>query len=113
MLAQAPNPDAGRVEIPQDSAWKIVLMFAWPAAWFALLIYLLAQPFIPAGGTTPTWLRLLIIVLGTGAELAAGLVLLRREGYRLTPAALASACACASPRDGRPGCWRRSSLSSG
>jgi membrane protease YdiL (CAAX protease family) len=63
-------------------------MFAWPAAWFTLLIYVLGRPFIPAGGTTPTWLRLLVIVLGTGAELVAGLVLLRREGYRLTPGAL-------------------------
>jgi membrane protease YdiL (CAAX protease family) len=66
----------------------IIFMFAWPAAWFTLLIYVLGRPFIPVDGTTPTWLRLGIIVLGTGAELLAGLVLLRREGYRLTLADL-------------------------
>jgi membrane protease YdiL (CAAX protease family) len=63
-------------------------MFGWPAVWFTLLIYVVGQRIIPVGGTTPTWLRMLIIVLGTGAELLAGLVLLRREGYRLTPGAL-------------------------
>ena len=63
-------------------------MFAWPAVWFTLLIYVFARPFIPAGSTTPTWLRLLIIVVGTGAELVVGLVLLRREGCRLTVSAL-------------------------
>jgi len=63
-------------------------MFAWPAVWFTLLIYVVGRQFIPIGGTTPTWLRLLVIVLGTGAELVAGLVLLHREGYRLTAGAL-------------------------
>jgi membrane protease YdiL (CAAX protease family) len=63
-------------------------MFAWPAVWYTFLIYIVGRQFIPAGGTTPTWLRLLIIVLGGGAELVAALVLLRREGYRLTPKAL-------------------------
>jgi membrane protease YdiL (CAAX protease family) len=63
-------------------------MFAWPAAWFTFLIYVVGRQLIPEGGTTPTWLRLLIIVLGTGAELVAGLVLLHREGYRLTLRAL-------------------------
>ena len=82
------RPDEQRPDIPQDPAWKLILLFAWPAAWFSVLIYVLARPLIPAGGTTPTWLRLVILVLGTGAELAAGLILLRREGYRLTPAAL-------------------------
>ena len=77
-----------RDEVPQYGLGMIILMFAWPAAWFTLLIYVVGRQFIPAGGTTPTWLRLLIIVLGTGAELVAGLVFLRREGYRLTPAAL-------------------------
>jgi hypothetical protein len=59
-------------------------MFAWPAAWFTPLIYIIAPQFITPGGVTPTWLRLLVIVLGTGAELVAGLVLLHREGHRLT-----------------------------
>ena len=63
-------------------------MFAWPAAWYTFLIYVIGRQFIPAGGTTPTWLLLLVTALGGGAELAAGLVLLRREGYRLAVAAL-------------------------
>jgi len=46
------------------------------------------QPFIREGGTTPTWFLLLVIVLGSGAELAAGLALLRREGYWLSIDAL-------------------------
>ena len=74
--------------IPQFRLVTVLLMFAWPAAWFTLLIYVFGRSFIPEGGVTPTWLLLLIIVLGTGAELAAGLVLLRREGYRLTLADL-------------------------
>jgi membrane protease YdiL (CAAX protease family) len=79
----------------------ILLMFAWPAAWFTLLIYVVGRPFIPAGGTTPTWLRLLIIVLGTGAELLAGLVLLGREGYRLTPGALRDRIRLRWPKGGK------------
>jgi membrane protease YdiL (CAAX protease family) len=65
-----------------------LLMFAWPAAWYTLLIYGLARPLVPPGKIIPTWLFLLIIVLGSGAEGAAGLILLRREGYPLTLAAL-------------------------
>jgi hypothetical protein len=76
------------MEIPQYKLGGIILMFAWPALWFTFLIYVIGGQFIPAGGTTPTWLLMAIIVLGTGAELVAGLVLLRREGYRLTVSAL-------------------------
>jgi membrane protease YdiL (CAAX protease family) len=75
-------------DIPQYTLWQILLMFAWPAVWFSFLIYVVGRPFIPEGGVTPTWVLLAVIVLGTGAELAAGLVLLRREGYALTFAAL-------------------------
>ena len=75
-------------KIPQYKLGAITLMFAWPALWFTFLIYIVGKQFIPAGGTTPTWLMMAIIVLGTGAELAVGLVLLRREGYRLTVSAL-------------------------
>ncbi|MCA9927268.1 MAG: CPBP family intramembrane metalloprotease [Anaerolineales bacterium] len=75
-------------DIPQYTFWQILLMFSWPAVWFSFLIYVVARPFIPEGGVTPTWVLLAVIVLGTGAELAAGLVLLRREGYALTVAAL-------------------------
>jgi len=82
------SQDIDRDKVPQYGVGTIVLMFAWPAVWFTLLIYVVGRQFIPVGGTTPTWLQLLIIVLGTGAELVAGLVLLHREGYRLTPGAL-------------------------
>ena len=76
------------IEIPQYKPGTILLMFAWPSAWFTFLIYIVGRQFIPTGGTTPTWLLLMIIALGTGAELIAGLVLLRREGYKLTISAL-------------------------
>jgi membrane protease YdiL (CAAX protease family) len=82
------SQSAARIEVPQFRVGTILLLFAWPAVWYSLLIYVFGRPFIPAGSTTPTWLRLLIMVLGPGAELAAGLFLLRREGYRLTPEAL-------------------------
>jgi membrane protease YdiL (CAAX protease family) len=63
-------------------------MFTWPAVWFSFLIYVVGRQFIPEGGVTPTWVLLTVIVLGTGAELFVGLVLLRREGYTLTIASL-------------------------
>ena len=74
--------------VTQLEARQIVWMFAWPAAWYTLLIYGLGRLFIPAGGVTPTWFRLLVFVLGGGAELAVGLLLLQREGYRLSRNAL-------------------------
>ena len=76
------------IEIPQYKLGTIILMFTWPALWFTFLIYVVGRQFIPVGGTIPTWLMMAIIILGTGAELVAGLVLLRREGYRLTVSAL-------------------------
>lgn len=79
------NPDG---EIPQYKLWQILLMFTWPAAWFSFLIYVVGRQFIPEGGVTPTWVLITVIVLGTGAELVAGLLLLRREGYSLNIAAL-------------------------
>jgi len=75
-------------KIPQYKLGTILMMFAWPAIWFTFLIYVLGRQFIPTGGATPTWLLMTIIILGTGAELAVGLVLLRREGFRLTVSAL-------------------------
>ena len=75
-------------EIPQYKLWQILLMFFWPAVWFSFLIYVVGWRFIPEGGVTPTWVMLAVIVLGTGAELVVGLVLLRREGYSLTFTAL-------------------------
>ena len=67
-------------DIPQYKLWQIILMFSWPAAWFSFLIYVVGRQFIPDGGVTPTWVMSAVTVLGTGAELAVGLVLLRREG---------------------------------
>lgn len=77
-----------RLETPQFGAGTIILMFAWPAIWYVLLIYGLGQFFIPDGGTTPTWFLLLVMTLGGGSELAAGLILLKREGYQLSIGAL-------------------------
>ena len=74
--------------VPQLSLWGILWMFTWPALWYCFLIYGLGRLFIPAGGTTPTWYFLTVLALGTGAELTAGLILLRREGYPLTLAGL-------------------------
>jgi membrane protease YdiL (CAAX protease family) len=82
------SQNSGRVEVPQHGLGAILIMFAWPAAWYTLLIYVVGRMFIPEGGSTPTWFLLLIIVLGAGAELVAGLVLLRREGYRISLDAL-------------------------
>ena len=75
-------------DIQQYKLWQILFMFLWPAVWFSFLIYVVGWRFIPEGGVTPTWVMLAVTVLGTGAELVAGLVLLRREGYSLTFAAL-------------------------
>ena len=80
--------DKNSQNVPQDGLGKILLMFAWPAVWFTFLIYIVGKQFIPAGGTTPTWYFLTVIVLGTGAELVVGLILLRREGFPLTLNAL-------------------------
>jgi membrane protease YdiL (CAAX protease family) len=77
-----------RNKIPQYGVAASVLMFVWPALWFTLLIYVIGRQFVPDDGTTPTWLLLAITVLGTGAELVAGLVLLHREGYPLKISAL-------------------------
>lgn len=69
-------------EVPQLGLLMTLFMFAWPAAWYLFLIYVVMQPFVPAGGVTPTWAFLTVIVLGTGAEGGVGLTLLLREGRR-------------------------------
>jgi membrane protease YdiL (CAAX protease family) len=71
-------------EILQFGFWRTIGMFVWPAAWYTILIYVVGRQLIPHGETAPTWLFLLIIVLGTGAELTVGLWLLHREGYSIT-----------------------------
>jgi membrane protease YdiL (CAAX protease family) len=90
ILKKPQASSATGIAIPQHSLGTILLLFAWPAVWYTLLIYVIGRYFIPPGGTTPTWLRMMIIILGSGAELVAGLVLLRREGYHLTMASLRS-----------------------
>ncbi len=66
MSNESLSQDIDQDKVPQDRVGTIVLMFAWAAVWFTLLIYVVGQQFIPVGGTKPTWLRLLITVLGTG-----------------------------------------------
>lgn len=79
-----PSQSPKEIDVPQFGIRTIILMFAWPAIWYTLLIYGIGKLFIPEGGTTPTWYQLLVIVLGSGAELVAGLILLHSEGYRLS-----------------------------
>jgi hypothetical protein len=57
-------------------------MFLWPALWYTFIIYGLAARLVTEGERMGSWLVLLIGVVPTGAELLAGLLLLRREGYR-------------------------------
>jgi membrane protease YdiL (CAAX protease family) len=82
------NRSGTQVETPQLRIGMIVWMFAWPAIWYTVLIYVFGRLFIPEGGVVPTWFQLLVFVLGSGAELVAGLVLLHREGYRMSIDAL-------------------------
>lgn len=83
--AQTKQPTAA---VPQLSLWGTLWMFTWPALWYLFLIYGLGQLFLPASGTIPTWYFLFVLAMGPGAELIAGLALLRREGYPLTLAGL-------------------------
>jgi membrane protease YdiL (CAAX protease family) len=83
-----PTRSPAQAVVSQPGIGTILLLFAWPAIWYTLLIYVFGRLFIPAGGTTPTWFMLLVIVLGAGAELTVGLVLLHREGYPLSLSAL-------------------------
>jgi membrane protease YdiL (CAAX protease family) len=65
--------------LPQLSLAKIIIMFLWPAGWYTLLVHVIARPFVPKGSVVPTWLFLLVIVLGTGAEMLVAIIMLRRE----------------------------------
>lgn len=82
------NPKADDLVIPQYSLPKILFMYAWPLAWFAFLIYVIAPVFLRPDGTLPLRSENLINLLGHGAELIVALIILRREGYRLTFRAL-------------------------
>jgi len=85
---QSPSPKADGGTIPQYGLPKILLMYAWPVVWFAFLIYVIGPTFVRPDGTYRLWGHNLIGILGNGAELLVALVILRREGYRLTPKAL-------------------------
>jgi membrane protease YdiL (CAAX protease family) len=87
---QRSSPKAGEVAIPQYGIPNILLMYAWPVAWFAFLIYVIGPSFVRPDGTFPLWGHNLIGVLGNGAELVVALIILRREGHRLRPKALLS-----------------------
>ncbi len=76
------GPDASHV--PQYGLAMILFMFAWPAAWFSFLIYVVAPMFLAADGTFPAWLEIAVNLLGHGGELCVALIIFRREGYRLT-----------------------------
>ena len=101
------------LDIPQDSLGKIILMFAWPAAWFTVLIYGIGRQFIPDGGSTPTWMLLLVIVLGTGAELFAVCFSWAVRDTRFESALSENASAGAGPKAGKPGHWPESCSSWG
>ena len=79
--------ESGASGIPQYSLLMIVFMFAWPAAWFMFLIWVV-RPLLfgtPASGEfLPTYLFFGIATLGNAAELIVALLVLRREGYELT-----------------------------
>jgi membrane protease YdiL (CAAX protease family) len=65
----------------------LLFMFAWPAAWFMFLIWVLSPLLFgrPAPGHfLSTWVFFGIATLGNAAELIVALVVLRREGYKLT-----------------------------
>jgi membrane protease YdiL (CAAX protease family) len=71
-------------EIPQFTLPQVLLMYAWPIAWFMFLIYGVGPYFVAPDGTFPLWAENLIGLLGNGAEITVAIVILRREGYRLT-----------------------------
>jgi membrane protease YdiL (CAAX protease family) len=102
MKTNNPVQENFKGEITQYNLWQILLMFVWPALWFTFLIYVVGKQFVPAGGVTPTWVLLAVIVLGTGAEMVVGLILLKREGYALTLDALRERIRWSWPRG-----WKR------
>lgn len=83
-LQQKPSDSA----VTQYNLAKILFMFTWPALWFMLLVYIIAPLFVPVGERTPTPIFLGVGILGNGAELIVALILLHREGYKLSISAL-------------------------
>jgi membrane protease YdiL (CAAX protease family) len=89
MTAVAAEPEVSEAGagVPQYRLPMILFMFAWPAAWFMFLIWVVAPALFgtPAPGEfLPTWRFVGIATAGNAAELLVALVVLRREGYRLT-----------------------------
>ena len=86
-LDSAPDSQKNQAGIRQYSLPMILFMFAWPAAWFMFLIWVV-RPLLfgtPAPGQfLSTWLFLGVATVGNAAELIVALVILRREGYKLT-----------------------------
>jgi membrane protease YdiL (CAAX protease family) len=93
-----------RAGIPQYRLPMILFMFAWPAAWFVFLIWVV-RPLLfgtPAPGEfLSTWLVFGIATVGNAAELVVALVVLRREGYTLTPRGLRDRARLRWPRGRR------------
>ena len=83
-LQQKPSDSA----VAQYRLAKILFMFTWPALWFMLLAYIIGPLFVPPGQRAPTPIFLGVGILGNGAELIVALILLRREGYKLSISAL-------------------------
>ncbi|MEK7786253.1 MAG: CPBP family intramembrane glutamic endopeptidase, partial [Chloroflexota bacterium] len=69
-------------QLKQFSAPATLLMFAWPALWLALLFFL-AYPYLRTLGWPAPAAFLLVTALGGAAELLAGLMLAKREGFDL------------------------------
>ena len=55
---------ADGLAIPQYRLPMILLMYAWPVAWFSFLIYVVGPVFVRSDGTYPLWAYNLIGVLG-------------------------------------------------
>ena len=76
-----------QIEIPQYRLLMILFMFAWPMLMFMFLIHI-ARPLIfgnpPQGQFVNTYVFFGIATLANLVELIVALVVLRREGYKLT-----------------------------
>src|SRR3712207_8445083 len=83
-VSTEPEFSNGQAGIPQYRLPMILFMFAWPAAWFMFLIWVLSPLLFgtPAPGEfISTWLFFGIATLGNAAELIVALVVLRSEEH--------------------------------
>jgi subfamily B ATP-binding cassette protein MsbA len=69
-------------QLKQFTAPATLIMFAWPALWLALLLFA-AYPFLLNLGWPAPAAFISITALGGAAELLAGLILAKREGFDL------------------------------